>query len=102
MTRLGRNTFIASWSGMLLAQQFPQIDEKEKPKRLPDGTLQSEAILKEEHKRLLADLARLQDLGREIETELNKNDHHVLSMSILKKLEEVEKLARRMRGRHNR
>jgi len=44
---MGRKRFLAGWAGSLLAQQFPPAEEKEKPKRLPDGTLQSEAILKD-------------------------------------------------------
>jgi hypothetical protein len=103
MTILGRKHFLFGCSGWLFGQQFPdKVDDKEKPKRLPDGTLQSEAILKDEQKKMLADAAKLIELGNEIETEIKKHDHHVLSVGLLKKLEEVEKLARRMRGRHNR
>ncbi len=88
----------------LLAQIIPPvtINEKEKPKRLPDGTLQSEAILKEEQKKLVADAAKLVQLSQEVEQELEKHAHHVLSLGMIKKLEEIEKTARRMRSRHTR
>lgn len=103
MTTLGRKHFLLACSSMLPAQQFPdRADDKEKPKRLPDGTLQSEALLKEEQKRLLADSAKLIELSEAIDAELKKNGHGILSVGLLKKLEDVEKLARRMRGRHNR
>lgn len=69
---------------------------------MPDGTLQSEAILKDEQKKMLADSAKLIELSKLIDEELKKNDHHVLSVAMLKNLEEVEKLARKMRGRHTR
>ena len=69
---------------------------------MPDGTLQSEAILKDEQKKMLADSAKLIELSKSINEELKKNDHHVLSVAMLKNLEEVEKLARKMRGRHSR
>lgn len=69
---------------------------------MPDGTLQSEAILKDEQKKMLADSAKLIELSKLIGEELKKNDHHVLSVAMLKNLEEVEKLARKMRGRHTR
>lgn len=102
MSRLGRNTFLAGIAGSLWGQQFPRVEEKEKPRRLPDGTLQSDAILKEEQKKLLADASKLIEMSREIEAELEKNQHHVLSVGMIKKLEEIEKLARRMRSRHTR
>jgi len=95
---LGRSEFLLG----LLGQLPPIQDDKEKPKRLSDGTLQSEAILKEEQKKMLEDAARLIQLSQEVEAELKKNTHNVLSVGMLKKLDEVEKLARRMRGRHNR
>ncbi len=95
---LERQTFLA----LLLAQEFPQIEKEPPPKRLPDGTLQSDAILKEDLKRNLADLAKLQTLAKEVEEELKKFGPHVLSTSIVKKLEEIEKTARRVRTRHNR
>lgn len=69
---------------------------------MPDGTLQSEAILKEEHKRNLADVERIKTLAGEVEEELKKFGHHVLSTGLLKKLEEIEKIAKRMRSRTNR
>lgn len=95
---LDRQAFLA----LLLAQQFPQPEKEPAPKRMPDGTLQSEAILKEEHKRNLADVARIQTLAGEVEEELKKFGHHVLSTGLLKKLEEIEKIAKRMRSRTNR
>jgi molecular chaperone GrpE (heat shock protein) len=95
---LDRHTFLS----LMLAQQFPHDEKEPPPKRMPDGTLQSEAILKEEHKRMLADVDRIQELAQEVEDELKKFGHHVLSTGLLKKLDEIEKLARRMRGRHNR
>ena len=102
MMRLARKTFLACCSATLAAQQIPQAEKEEKPKRMPDGTLQSEAILKDEQKKMLVDSAKLIALSKEIDDELRKNDHHVLSVGMLKKLEEVEKLARKMRGRHAR
>ncbi len=90
------------WAASLLAQEYPTSEEKEKPKRLPDGTLQSEAILKDEQKKLLTDAARLIAMAREAEEELKKHEHHVLSVGLIRKLEEIEKLARRMRTRHTR
>ncbi|MDX2269062.1 MAG: hypothetical protein NW208_13215 [Bryobacter sp.] len=91
-----------SFLALLLGQQFPPFEKDPPPKRMPDGTLQSEAMLKAEHKNMLRDAARIQTLAQEVEAELEKNKHHVLSTGLLKKLEEIEKLAKRMRNRHNR
>jgi cell division septation protein DedD len=35
----------------------------------------------------------------EIQNELEKNEHHVLSLGSLKKLDEIEKLVKRIRSR---
>jgi hypothetical protein len=85
-----------------LDPQLPKPQGEEPPKRLPDGTLQSEAILKAEHKRNLEEVARLIALAQEIEGEFKKFDHHVLSVGMLKKLDEIERLAKRIRSRQSR
>ena len=100
--RVARKTFLACFAGTLVAQERPISEKEELPKRMPDGTLQSEAILKDEQKKMLVDSTKLIALSKEIDEELRKNDHHVLSVGMIKKLEEVEKLARKMRGRHTR
>jgi len=41
-------------------------------------------------------------MAREVDVELRKYEHHVLSVGLIRKLEEIEKLARRMRTRHTR
>lgn len=99
-----RLNFLLGCAAPLAAQLLPPItpDDKEKRKRLPDGTLQSEAILKEEQKRQLTDAKKLVELSEEVAQELEKNTHNVLSLGMVKKLEEIEKLARRMRTRHTR
>ena len=99
MKRVGRKAFLAIWGAAAVGQQPPDREREEQPKRLPDGTLQSEAILKAEHKRMLSDVSSIVDLCKEIETELEKNQHHVLSLGMIKKLDEIEKIAKRMRSR---
>jgi len=71
-------------------------------KRLPDGRLQSEAMLKEDHKKNLEELKKMRDLIASVEDEIEKSGGHVLSMENLKKLEEVEKLSKRIRDRMRR
>ncbi|PYT20965.1 MAG: hypothetical protein DMG57_40300 [Acidobacteria bacterium] len=67
--------------------------------RLPGGKLQKEEILKADHEKSVKDAAQLIDLAESLKAELEKDDTHVLSLSSLKKTEEIEKLAKRIRTR---
>ncbi len=67
--------------------------------RLPSGKSQAEEILKADHDRTLKDAAQLLKLAEELKADLEKNDRHVLSISTLKKTEEIEKLAKRIKNR---
>ena len=75
----------------------PQITSK--PVRLPNGKLQSDEILKIEHKKSLQDVDALIETAEELREELLKNDRFVLSIASMKKTEEIEKLARKIRDR---
>ena len=72
-----------------------QVDEP----KLPSGKSQKEEILKQDHEKSLEDVAELVKLSEELKIELEKNDRHVLSVSSLKKSEQIEKLAKRIRSR---
>jgi hypothetical protein len=76
------------------APQAPDADVK-----LPSGKSQREEILKADHQKSLDDAAELAKLTEELRIELEKNDRHVVSVRTLKTLDEIEKLARRIRGR---
>jgi hypothetical protein len=65
----------------------------------PEVKVSTEEILKQDQKESLKDAAELVRLAEEIKTDLEKNDRHVLSVATLKKTEEIEKVARRLRGR---
>jgi hypothetical protein len=67
--------------------------------RLPNGKLQTDEILKADHEKDLKDAAQLVTLSEELKAELEKTDHNVLSISSIKKTEEIEKLAKRIRSR---
>ena len=69
---------------------------------MPNGTLQSEAILKSDHASSVKDAARLKKLSEELAADLEKYDRHVVSMQTLKKLDEMEKIVKRIRGRMRR
>lgn len=67
--------------------------------RLPDGRSQKEEILKSEHAKSLRDAEELMKLSEELKIDLEKQDRHVVSVATIRKLEEIEKLAKRIRGR---
>ena len=71
--------------------------------RLPNGKLQKDEILKAEHEQNLRDSAQLTELAQQLQQELEKDDRFVLSMSTLKKIDDIEKLAKKIhsRLRHN-
>lgn len=83
--------------------QFPDLPaqpgREQEERRLPNGKLQSEAILKANYDENLKDLEKLRKLAEGVEEEMKKSKGHVLSLKAMKELEEVEKAARRIRGR---
>ena len=86
----------------LALQPPPQRDRQDAAPadvRLPNGKSQQEEILKAEHEKSLKDAAALVELAEQLKADLEKNDRHVLSISTLKKTEEIEKLAKRIRSR---
>ena len=70
---------------------------------LPNGKSQKEEILKAEHQQNIKDAAELAALAEQLKIDLEKNDRYVLSMATLKKTDDIEKLAKRIRARlrHN-
>lgn len=67
--------------------------------KLPSGKSQRDEILKAEHKKSLADVAQIVELAGQLQAELEKNDYSVLSVSSLKKAEQIENLAKQIRKR---
>jgi hypothetical protein len=77
--------------------------QPEEDPRLPNGKLQRDEILKAEHQANIKDAAELAELAEQLKIDLEKNDRFVLSMATLKKTDDIEKLAKRIRSRlrHN-
>ena len=73
--------------------------EKSSDVRLPNGKLQQEEIMKADHERSVKDAAQLIELAEALKKDLEKDDTHVLSIASLKKTEEIEKIAKRIRSR---
>jgi len=80
-------------------QPPPHPPEETDPVRLPNGKLQSDEILKADYQKSLDDARELAKLADELKADLEKSDRNVLSLAMLKKTEDIEKLARRIHGR---
>ncbi len=80
-------------------QRPPEAEKSTAPVRLPNGKLQQDEILKEDHEKSVKDAAQLIELSESLKQDLEKDDTHVLSISSLKKTEEIEKIAKRIRTR---
>jgi hypothetical protein len=86
-------------AAMTLAQRPPRVPSEPEEIKLPDGRSQMEEILKADHQQSLRDAGELLKLSEALKIDLEKNDRHVLSVGTLKKLDEIEKLAKKIRGR---
>ena len=67
--------------------------------RLPNGKLQREEILKADYQKTLEDARALSKLADELKVDLEKSDYNVLSVGTLKKTDDIDRLARRIRDR---
>ncbi|MBV9611433.1 MAG: hypothetical protein JO091_03130 [Acidobacteriaceae bacterium] len=74
----------------------PNSDEDVK---LPNGKSQKNEIAKQEHEHALKDAEELVSVAQELREELKKSGNYVVSVSSVKKTEEIERLARKIRGR---
>jgi len=83
-----------------VAAQRARTPEEEHAPRMKQSQLDD--LLKEEHRKSLEDAAKILELSEELKAELEKSDRHVLSVSALRKAEDIEKLAKRIRSRMRR
>jgi hypothetical protein len=67
--------------------------------RLPNGKLQREEILKADYQRTLEDARALSKLADDLKADLEKSDYNVLSVGMLKKTDDIDRLAKRIRDR---
>jgi hypothetical protein len=85
---------------VLPGQRRPPPDpEKDEDTRLPNGKSQKDAISKEAHEEALKEVESLIQLAEDLRVELKRNGEFVVAVSSLKKTEEIEKLARKIRGK---
>jgi hypothetical protein len=116
--RLRRCVVILSLAAACLAQRigdggdiqpgtprFPQPMEAQSTGdvKLPNGKSQKDEILRIEYAQNLRDARELVELSQQLRDSLEKSDRHVLSLADLKKIEDIEKLTKKIhnRLRHN-
>lgn len=76
---------------------FPKLPEEDR--KLPNGKSQKDAIAKQNHEQALKDADELIEAAKNLRDELQKAGNYVVPLTCVKKTEEIEKLARRIRGR---
>jgi hypothetical protein len=67
--------------------------------RLPNGKNRQDELAKADYNQNLKEARDLVDLARAFERDLEKDDRFVVSLTSLRKLDEIERLAKRIRGR---
>jgi hypothetical protein len=80
-------------------QRLPESPPPQQDVRLPNGKLQRDEILKSDYRKSLDDARQLSKLADELQTDLQKNDYNVFSIATLKKVDEIEKLAKHIHDR---
>jgi hypothetical protein len=87
-------------SGGGVGSQGPPVErQSDGDVRLPNGKSQKDEILRAEYAQNVKDADELVELSTELRDSLSKNDRYVLSLSDLKKTEDIEKLVKRIRAR---
>jgi hypothetical protein len=67
--------------------------------KLPSGKSQRDEILKADHERNIEDARALAKLTGDISSDIEKSDRFILPVATLRKLDEAEKLVKKIRGR---
>lgn len=107
-----RRVLVSIAPAALLARLLPAQDITDSPVpvppnhpedvRLPNGKKQRDAILKADYEQNIKDAQDLASRTRDFQRELEKSDQYVLSLGLLKELDDIEKITRRIRGRMRR
>ena len=67
--------------------------------RLPDGKSQKDAIAKQDYEQSVRDAEALVAAAESLRDDLKKEGSHIVSVADVRKTEEIEKLARKIRAR---
>lgn len=79
-------------------ERRPSIPEPNEEPRLPDGKSQKNAIAKEQHDLALKDANQLVTVAQDLRDELQRAGTFVVPVTSVRKTEEIEKLAKRIRS----
>ena len=92
------------FAGAVFAQLPPDTMPSKEPEdiKLPNGKSQKNEILKADHAKNLQDIQRIIELSTEVQKNLEKNEQFVFSLEDLKRLDEIEKITKRVRSRMKR
>jgi hypothetical protein len=77
----------------------PAMTDPQQDVTLPNGKSQRAEILKSERQQNIKDAAQLVEMAKDLQQDIEKNESYVLSLSTLKKTDEIEKLVKRIRTR---
>jgi hypothetical protein len=91
---------LATFAGAQQQPPVPADDQPEKP--FPPTPKQLEDILKADYEKNLKDLGQMARLVAEVQGDLRKHAHHVVSLQSVKDLEQIEKLSKSIRARMKR
>jgi bacterioferritin (cytochrome b1) len=70
--------------------------------RLPSGKSQRQEMLKADLAKSKTEAAELVELAQQLKEELDKSEYQVVNLKLVKKAEEIEKLAKRIKDRMRR
>jgi hypothetical protein len=79
--------------------RLPRAPDPYEDKKLPNGKSQKDEIAKQQHQQALKDAEALVSLAQQLRDDLQKAGNYVVPVASVKNTEEIEKLARRIRGR---
>lgn len=77
----------------------PPVPGHEPERRLPNGKSQSEEIVRADYEKSMKDIGQLVELAQSLQIDMEKETSHVVALGDLKKLDEIEKITKRIRGR---
>jgi hypothetical protein len=83
------------------SNKTPAMDKASQPEQDPQGKTTDQKAAPpatERQKKLAADTDKLLELAKQLKEQVDKTNKDVLSVQVVKKAEEIEKLARNMKG----
>jgi hypothetical protein len=78
---------------------LPQSPGQSSDAKLPNGKSQRDEIAKADYKKNLEDATEILKLATELQSDLDKQGAYIVSLKTIKQTEDIEKLAKNIRGR---